>query len=173
MNTLEEIKTFAMTIPCGEPIFDITVNQRYRDDISLSLIDWPEQTTLTSSGTTIEKIVGYAVKRVYDVHTKELRINTEYVVPRIQDFVQNGVIKLATETSLTDQPKRTIAYKEIVEIAYVNRRDESFINDMLPIIDYYNKSKTDNIDMKVHNNNVQALFNILRKKYSKSISKKK
>ena len=117
-------------------------------------------------------MMGYCLERSYDISSKTLKINIDRLMPQLHDFIQDNITKLATETSLTDKPKRTNAYKEIVEIAYTHKRDEIFINDVLPIINYYNKSKTDNTDIKIHMNNVQALFNILRKKYGKSISKK-
>ena len=176
MNTIEEIRTFVETINCGEPIFNIKINNKYGNDIFLILEDWPEKEELTSSRDPLNKTIGYGLNRKYNIETKSLVIDISELMNQLYNFIQDNVHKLASETSLTDQPKRTNAYKEIIEIAYVNKRDENYLNDMLPIINYYNKSKTDDntygVDKKVHMNNVQALFNILRKKYGKSISKK-
>ena len=176
MNTVEEIRNFVEAINCGEPIFDIKVNNRYGSDVSLTLEDWPAKEQLTESFDPLSKTIGYGLQRKYNIETKSLVIDTNNLMDQLYNFIQDSVHKLASETSPTDQPKRTNAYKEIIEIAYVNKRDENYLNDMLPIINYYNKSKTDDntygVDKKVHMNNVQALFNILRKKYGKSISKK-
>jgi hypothetical protein len=96
-------------------------------------------------------------------------------MPILYDNSYTMMVEMAIETSPSDQPKRTSLYKDIVQIAYTHKKEESFINDILPILNYYYQQKTDSkdkSDMTVHNNNVQALFNILRKKYAKSISRK-
>jgi hypothetical protein len=176
MNTIEEIRAFVNAIDCGEPIFNITVNARYGSDVALALEDWPQKEQLADSLDPLTKTIGHSLERKYDIETRSLILSADNLMEQLYSFVQDSVQKLAAETSPTDQPKRTNAYKEIIEIAYLNKRDENYLNDILPIINYYNKSKTDDntygVDKKVHMNNVQALFGILRKKYGKSIKKK-
>ena len=55
MNSIEEIKAFIITIPCGEPIFNIKVNSRYANDVQMQLTDWIEREQLTSSEDNLKK----------------------------------------------------------------------------------------------------------------------
>lgn len=166
LNSIEEVKQFLTTIECGEPIF--TINTGYNDSISLVLQDWKEKDTLRNSGDAILSFIGNSIDRSYSIEDKALKIDIGRVLPKLGDYIYNTVVDMARETSTSDQPKRTLAYKEMVEIAYQNKREEVFQNDILPILNYYYKVKTESTnksDMVVHNNNVQALFTILRKKY--------
>ena len=172
LNSIEEIKQFLTTIECGEPIFSINVG--YNDSVNLSLKEWKEREELKISSDVILSVIGHSIERSYDIESKILKIDAERVLPKMSDYIYNTVIDMARDTSTSDQPKRTLAYKEIVEIAYQNKREEAFQNDILPILNYYYKVKTESTnksDMVVHNNNVQALFTILRKKYARPNSR--
>lgn len=172
LNSIEEIRQFLTTIKCGEPIF--TINVGYSDSISLVLEDWVEKEELKKSGDTILEYIGHSIERSYDNESKSLKVDVERVHSKMSDYIYNTIVDMARETSTSDQPKRTLAYKEIVEIAYQNKREEVFQNDILPILNYYYKVKTESTnksDMVVHNNNVQALFTILRKKYARPNSR--
>lgn len=172
LNSIEEIREFLTTIECGEPVF--TINTGYSDSINLVLQDWKEKDALRNSDDAILGYIGQSIERSYDIESKTLKIDAERVLPRLGDYIYNTIVDMARETSTSDQPKRTLAYKEIVEIAYQNKREEVFQNDILPILNYYYKVKTESTnksDMVVHNNNVQALFTILRKKYARPNSR--
>lgn len=166
LNSVEEVKEFLTTIKCGEPIF--TINVGYGDSVSLMLEDWVEKKALKKSGDAILEYIGHSIERSYDNESKSLKIDVERVHSKMSDYIYNTVVDMARETSTSDQPKRTFAYKEMVEIAYQNKREEVFQNDILPILNYYYKVKTESTnksDMVVHNNNVQALFKVITKKY--------
>jgi hypothetical protein len=172
LNSIEEIKEFLTTIKCGEPIF--TINTGYSDSISLVLEDWVEKDALRNSSDTILSFIGNSIDRSYSIEDKSLKVDIEKVLPKLGDYIYHAAVDMARETSTSDQPKRTLAYKEMVEIAYQNKREEVFQNDILPILNYYYKVKTESTnksDMVVHNNNVQALFTILRKKYARPNSR--
>lgn len=173
MNSIAEIRAFLETIDCGEAVFSVGPGFGGRslghNGISMALKDWELKADLTKSIDPILNVIGYHLERKYDMETRKLTLMTDRVFGGINDFIQRYVIEMSTETSVSDQPKRTNVYKEMVEIAYINKQDEAFQNDMLPIINYYHQSKTDSKDkqdMVVHNNNVQALFAILRRKYN-------
>lgn len=178
LNSVEEIRAFLNTIECGEPIFNIIPgygSRSYGNSINIALEDWKEKEELILSDDPMLKFIGYGVYRRYDRETKSLMIDTDQVMPKVADFIQDHVMELARDTSPHDQPKKTNAYKDIAEIAYQNKRVEAWQNDILPILNYYLKAKTDSTnkqDMVVHNNNVQALLGILRKKYARTNSKR-
>lgn len=166
LNSIEEIKEFLTTIKCGEPIF--TISTGYHDSISLTLEEWKEKEELKKSSDAILQYISFNIERSYDIENKTLKIDTERVLSKMADYIYNTVVDMARETSTSDQPKRTLAYKEMIEIAYQNKREEVFQNDILPILNYYYKVKTESTnktDMVVHNNNVQALFKVITKKY--------
>ena len=77
------------------------------------------------------------------------------------------------KTSPAEQPKRTKAYKGMRDVAYTNIEDNAFIDDIMPVLNYWHQSKTNTTDsetMKVHKNNTFALLEILRKKYGNESS---
>ena len=166
LNSVEEVRQFLTTIKCGEPVF--TIGTGYGDSISLMLEDWAEKEELRKSDDAILSFIGNSIDRSYSIEDKALKIDAERVLPKLGDYIYNTVIDMARETSTSDQPKRTLAYKDMVEIAAQNKREEVFQNDILPILNYYYKVKTESTnksDMVVHNNNVQALFRVITKKY--------
>lgn len=172
LNSVEEVRQFLTTIECGEPIF--TINTSYNNSVSLALTEWKQKEELRKSDDAILYFIGNSIDRSYNIEDKTLKIDAERVLSELGDYIYNTVIDMARETSTSDQPKRTLAHKDIQQIAYIHRSEELFINDVLPIINYYYQQKTDSKDkqdMVVHQNNVQALFGIIRKKYGKSISK--
>lgn len=167
LNSMAEIKEFIQNIDCGKPIFKISYEYR---SLNLKLNSWKAKEELIQSNDWLLSGIGSNIDRRYDDTTRTLKIDLDRVTQPLNEYIHNSVIDLAGETSPSDQPKRTNAYKEICEISYQNKREEAFQNDILPILNYYYKAKTeskDKSDMVVHKNNVQALLTILRKKYAR------
>lgn len=166
MNSIEEIKTYLSTLDAGKAIFKVNFDYSC---LQMELSDWTTKTNLLNSGTTpLEFHIANKIERYYDKETRKMTINTENVIGGLSTFIYDTVLEMADDTSNVSQPKRTNAYKDIVLVTKLNCREDVFINDMLPVINYYYKAKTDSnneLDMVVHKNNVQALFNVLRKKY--------
>jgi hypothetical protein len=167
MNSVQEIKSYLATLDAGKARFKVAESY---SNLEMEIDEWATKRDLVSTGKTpLEFFIANALERHFDKENKKMIIYTDNVTNGLSTFIYDTVLEMAEETSHVAQPKRTNAYKDIVLVTRLNCREELFINDMLPVINYYYKAKTDTknneMDMVVHKNNVQALFNALRKKY--------
>ena len=169
MNSLEEIKDFLKDFKCSEPVFKITKD--YRSIVKFQLPRWEAKELLFQSLNPLERFLGANMIMVFDKETRQNKVEIPYLIDSLYGWVESQMHQLAEVTSSASQPKRTKMYKEMVGIFYENKRNDVFVNEVLPIINYYNKaltdSKTNNMSMDAHKSNVQALFNLLRKKYGR------
>ena len=173
MNNIEEIKDFVSNIDCGYAVFAINRNH---STLELKLPEFHARMALNDSKNPLEVFISNSIDREFDKETRKLKVVFDSLMPKLCDWIQSRLIEMAMETSPSNQPKRTGAYKEMDMCCRINKREEVFINDALPIINYYYKAKTEskenNMNMVVHNNNVQALFAALRKKHGSGTTRK-
>jgi len=166
MKTVKEIKEFIDNVPCGEAIYKISWSH---SDLLLSLDDWKYKENLRNRGNWLERCLASDLIRKYDkTLNKMVVLDKERVFRNSLRYIKSAIIDAAHDTSPAGQPKRTNAYKGIVDMAYTHEADENFVNDILPILNYHFSSKTDSnesMNMKVHKTNTFALLEILRKKY--------
>lgn len=171
MKSVQEIRDFLDNVDCGEPIFNIGLGY---GDISISLSDWAYKKGLGHSKNWLTRSMAGSLRRKYSHDEKKLiLVDKDRTLRDAYRHISCAIVDVAKETSPADQPKRTKAYKGIVEITH-SEMNETFINDILPVLNYYFNAKTDSnesMNMKVHKTNTFALLEILRKKHeSKSSS---
>lgn len=167
MNNLNDIQEFIETIEPGEPIYNISVYKGYSTEIQMDMIPWQKVNEMKESDCWIDQSIGRRLGRKFDRDTKEMQVvYKDSALDEVKSHIKNMVSRMILKTSPAEQPKRTKVYKELDEIAYRNRANDNFINDVLPILNYY-YSKRDEITDKnnVHRKNVFGLLDILRKKY--------
>jgi len=172
MNSVQEIKDFVNNIDPGKARFKIST---LYNSLYLETEDWKAKNDLVAGGTgPLDFYISSNLQRSINKETRKMVVDVDNIINNLNNFIYNTVVEMADETSPVQQPKRTNAYKDMVLVAKLNCREELFINDMLPVINYYYKAKTDSnnneMDMVVHKNNVQALFNALRKKHGRASS---
>ena len=97
-------------------------------------------------------------------------VNKDQLIDDIKYHIASIVTNIVMKTSPAEQPKRTKVFKELNEIAHRNRKNDDFINDLIPVINYFEShvKSTDSTNTQVHRKNVFGLLDILRKKYAKS-----
>lgn len=165
MNNLQEITDFINAIPLGEPVYKI--NSKYLDEIGIELENWTAKEELRKTNDFIKSTIGKWIRRGFNKTNKEMvLINADSVLDEIRGGIIRMVRELVIRTSPADRPKRTKVYKEINEISYEERSNVNFINDLIPIINYYYSHvelATESTD--IHKKNIFGLINILRKKY--------
>ena len=126
---------------------------------------WPAQIEASQSNDWLKRCNSYNLRRTFcSTENKLVLVDKDSLLYTFYKQVFAAVRDIALEVSPADQPKRTKAYKEFVEIARQNTKHEGFINDVLPVVNYFIGDKT---DPKVKKN-VYGLFEILRKKYGTS-----
>jgi hypothetical protein len=167
MNSIQEIQTKMLATDPGKAVFSVT---RFYDSMMLEIGNWEAKEELRNAAVTpVDIFMVTNLERVFNRETKKMEVKIDNMLSKLQDFIYYVTVDMAEETSPVNQPKRTNAYKDMVLLAKTNCREEAFINDILPIVNYYYKAKTDTnndeMNMVVHKNNVQALFNVLRKKH--------
>jgi hypothetical protein len=170
MNNLNDISEYIDTIPLGEPVYDISLS--YGDDINMRMKDWEAKEELKCSDNWLDYQIGKNLHRKFNKETRKMElIDKEDLLNDIKYHVANYVPVLVKRTSPAEQPKRTKVYKELENIGYNNRKNDNFINDMIPIMNYFQSHVENGTEStEVHRKNVFGLLDILRKKYGKSSS---
>lgn len=168
MNSLEEIKDYVSKIDCGDSTYRIITSYR-NTEIIAKLDDWPEIDSLHQSNNWIIRQIGGNLQRRFCSIENKMIIDSDdeiRLINGIRNCIATEIISMSSTCSPADQPNRTKAHKEMISLCYEKQDDDQFINDTLPIVNYYLQSKlTDPNNMKIHRNNVFALFEIIRKKY--------
>lgn len=166
MKSIQEIKDFIDNVDCGEPIFNISKSY---SDLSLNLSDWTYKEELNQSKDWVVRAMSHDIRRKYSSESKKLVLqDKDRTLRYAHRNIRSAIIDVARETSPADQPKRTKAYKDTIALAHSHEFDETFINDILPVLNYYIGAKTDSnesMNMGVHKTNTFALLEILRKKH--------
>lgn len=170
MNSLNEISNFIDTIELGDPIYSI--QKDYSSDISICIKDWQAKQELRDSNNWLKQELASKIRRKFDRDLNKMKlIDKEDTVAHMKYFISTNAAAIVLKTSPAEQPKRTKMYKEIADISYDNRSNDNFVNDLIPIANYYYshvKNGTDSIE--VHKKNVFGLLDILRKKYANKTS---
>lgn len=166
MKCMKDIDNFLDNIDSGDPIYKVGVGY---NDIILAIDEWQYANDLRKSDNWLERCVALELRRKFSFSDNEMVLrDRENIKDNILRHVRRAIYDVARMTSPAVKPNRTKAYKEMVDIAQAFYTDGKFINDMLPILNYYFDAKTDTKDNKqfeVHKKNVFGLFEILRKKY--------
>jgi hypothetical protein len=169
MNNLKEISDFIDTIPLGNAIYNI--KNSYGDELSIKMQNWHEKEDLLASDNWLKYQIGRSISRKFDKDLNKMVLCSKNdAIDEVKYSIYNFCQVLARKTSPAEQPKRTKAYKDFVDISYYNRNNDNFINDLIPIVNYYKThvESTDSTNREVHKKNIFGLLNILRKKYAKS-----
>lgn len=162
MNSYEEIQNYIDNIDCGKAVYDI--NESY-GNLRLTLPDWQAEKEAANSRDWLVRCTAYDMRRRFCNLEKKLILADKDDLQR--DFCRQifmAVRDTAKDVSPAKMPKRTNAYKDFVEVARRKMEDKDFINDVLPVLNYWLDNKTDS---KVKQN-VYGLFEILRKKHDTS-----
>lgn len=169
MKSVQEMNDFLDQVDCGEAIFNIT--NGWGDDIDMRMDNWEYKSELTKSKDWLERCAAQDMRRRFSIGENKMVLqDKERIIGSLCRHIRSAVIDAALETSPADQPKRTKAYKNIVDMAHSLERNDAYINDILPVMNYYYGAKTDSKEsenMKVHGDNAFALLEILRKKHGK------
>ena len=168
MKSIKEINDFIDSVDLGEPVYKMRLSY---NDIELDLGPWQFKNNLKNDKSFwLNYDISRHLRRKFSIiDNKMILCDKDEILDSIKSRIDSAIRDVAMQVSPAEQPKRTKAYKDLVEIIRCNGKKDTFYDDMLPVLNYYYKSKTDTKDnketMKVHKNNVFALFEILRKKY--------
>lgn len=161
MNSVKEIKEYIDNIDCGEAVYNVIDSY---GDLRLNLPDWQAKREASSSKNWLLRCTAHSFRRTFNsTENKLILVDKDSLLIDFYRQIFSAVRDTAEDVSPADQPKRTKAFKEFVEIARQNLKNEGFINDVLPVVNYFLNDKTDSKVKK----NVYGLFEILRKKYTK------
>lgn len=94
------------------------------------------------------------------------------IVDSIKIVIANELERVILETIPAAAPKRTKIYKELMDVYHCHRRDETFLNETLPLVEYYMKVLSEDKEArKVHFKNIHTLLTILGRKYKNGNSR--
>lgn len=162
MNSAKEIRDFIDNIDCGEPVYAVTVSY---SDLNLVFPNWVDRSSMKNSSDWLQRCMSVHVRRKFNKESKELEIADKEGLFRDTCIeILRAAKDAARAVSPAVKPKRTKAFQELVDIARNNKFNEKWVDDVLPIINYYLDNSTDSTVKK----NVYGLFNILRKRYGTS-----
>lgn len=168
INTLEELSEYIDTIDTGQPIYNIS--QRYEDEIKLELSNWDAIDKIKSSDYWLHKVISRFISRKYSILEKKniIKNKDSCIEDIIYDMLGHRMRDILYRVSPAEKPKRTNFYKNFIELSIKSRKNKDFINDIIPIMNYYYANVKGQEDNQVHTKNVFALLNLLGKKYAKS-----
>jgi len=163
MNSVKEINEFLDNVDCGEAVYSIDVGY---GDLCLNLSDWDCKNKLSKSDDWLIYQVADNIRRCYSASANKMILqNRDNTFRRICDRIVRVVIQVGLETSPAAQPRRTKVYKELMRVSNENEENSAFIDDILPVLNYYYKADKKSEDFKVHTMNTHALLGMLIKKH--------
>lgn len=169
IDSYKKLDNYLQIFDCGDTVHNI-VSGWGGTEVALKQSDWPAKEEM-SNGNWLERCLKQSMRRVYDVEAKKMVLRDKDVI--LKDGLRNlrsAIKDVAEAVNPAEQPKRTKAYKEMIELAYAHEFNESWVDDVLPIVNYYYDTKADSTNNKTHCKNIYSLFNILRKKYGNTSS---
>lgn len=161
MKSLAEFNQWLDSIEFEKPVMKVTSN--YWGDLELGFEDWDKTKVIDRTNWLMTAVQGN-IDRLYDKELKHFYLDKTRAQEALYYIIKDYVISMAVKTSPAIKPKSTKLYRQIKAITYSQHKNDTFVNEMLPILNYWQKTTDTN---ETHNQNIQALLMIMCKKYSK------
>ena len=167
MNSVKEIRDLLDNIDLGEPNYAITMLD---GELRIKLEEWKfKEEVKTADSFWLNKFLIGSLSREFCKDKNKLILNGKaQAIAGCKYTICNKALDIMGSTSPSKEYKRTKVYRQLSNAIINHKSDDYFIDDLLPVVNYYYKSLTDSIDDKtkrIHANNTFALLSILGKKY--------
>ena len=172
MKSIKEVEEFIKNnVDEGPQIFkvEMTDSHYYGQRIDIRFAEWDSKRELINNPDThwLVKQGAQALDRRYIADEKRISIvGHDRMTSSIKEGISDVLADAIEKTIPAAAPKRTKVYKQLMDMYHTNKREDSFLNEVLPIVEYYrNSSKEDKASKAVHYKNIHTLLTILGRKY--------
>lgn len=172
MKSIKEVEEFIKNnIDDGPQTLKVELSDShyYGQRIDIRFPDWESKIKLINSPEThwLVKQGAQALDRKYLVEEKRIAtVGHDRMTSYIKEGISDVLAQAIEKTIPAAAPKRTKIYKQLMDMYHTNKREDSFLNEVLPIVEYYrNSSKEDKDSRAVHYKNIHTLLTILGRKY--------
>jgi hypothetical protein len=140
----------------GEPIFIVDTDAQSLDIKPASRLNLDDQLTNDWA----DQLIKHNIKRYIDKDTLEWRVSPD-AIKSIAGAIHIEIIRIISKCLDAKDVKRTSLYKDYCYYKATHLDNAGYLNDIIPIINYYHTAPTDS----TCKNNTIGLLQILRKKY--------